>query len=155
MRPSERSDPTQHAKGRRGDCPGPRTETATRRNVTQGVSGRQNVRFMIYEMGCPTTNSSIEGAEFFLGGGEQRWKKQLFSGQKWLETFPLNTRYADFSGPPRCADSKLPSPLADKLQVLVPPRRCVGSGLEVLQIVNHKGQAGFQLEGGGSIEPPG
>ena len=36
QRPSERSNPTQHAKGRTGDCPGPRKETATRRNVTQG-----------------------------------------------------------------------------------------------------------------------
>ena len=33
QRPTERSDSTQHAKGRRGDCPG-RKETATRRNVT-------------------------------------------------------------------------------------------------------------------------
>ena len=30
------SDPTQHAKGRTGDCPGPSQQTATRRNVTQG-----------------------------------------------------------------------------------------------------------------------
>ena len=35
--PTERSDPTQHAEGRTGDCPGPRKETTTRRNVTQGV----------------------------------------------------------------------------------------------------------------------
>ena len=35
QRLTERSDPTQHAKGRAGDCPGPRKETATRRNVTQ------------------------------------------------------------------------------------------------------------------------
>ena len=34
QRPTERSDPTQHAKGRTGDCPGPRKETTTRRNVT-------------------------------------------------------------------------------------------------------------------------
>ena len=34
----ERSNPTQHAKGRTGDCPGLRKETTTRRNVTQGVS---------------------------------------------------------------------------------------------------------------------
>ena len=33
---TESSDPTQHAKGRIGDCPGPRKETATRRNVIQG-----------------------------------------------------------------------------------------------------------------------
>ena len=36
QRPTERSHPTQHAKGRTGDRPGPRKETATRRNVTQG-----------------------------------------------------------------------------------------------------------------------
>ena len=36
QRPTESSDPTQHAKGRTGDRPGPRTETTTRRNVTQG-----------------------------------------------------------------------------------------------------------------------
>ena len=34
--PTERSDPTQHAKGRTGDCPGPRKGATTRRNVTQG-----------------------------------------------------------------------------------------------------------------------
>ena len=39
QRPTERSDPTQHAKGRTGDCPGPRKETTTRRNVTQGGTG--------------------------------------------------------------------------------------------------------------------
>ena len=38
QRPSEQSD-TQHAKGRTGDCPGPRTETATRRNVRWGGGG--------------------------------------------------------------------------------------------------------------------
>ena len=36
QRPTESSDPTQYAKGRTGDCPGPRKETATRHNVTQG-----------------------------------------------------------------------------------------------------------------------
>ena len=36
QRPTERSDPTQHAKGRMGDRPGPRKETTTRRTVTQG-----------------------------------------------------------------------------------------------------------------------
>ena len=38
QRPTERSDPTQHAKGRTGDCPGPRKGTTTRRNVTEGVT---------------------------------------------------------------------------------------------------------------------
>ena len=35
QRLTERSDPTQHAKGRTGDCPGPCKETATRRRVTR------------------------------------------------------------------------------------------------------------------------
>ena len=39
QRPTERNDPTQHAKGRTGDCPGPRKETTTKRNVTQGGGG--------------------------------------------------------------------------------------------------------------------
>ena len=39
QRPTERSAPTQHAKGRTGDCPEPRKETTTRRNVTQGGGG--------------------------------------------------------------------------------------------------------------------
>ena len=40
QRPTESSDPTQHAKGRTGDCPGPRKGTTTRRNVTQGAGGQ-------------------------------------------------------------------------------------------------------------------
>ena len=39
QRPSESVDPTQHAKGKTGDCPGPRKETATRRNA-KGGGGR-------------------------------------------------------------------------------------------------------------------
>ena len=39
QRPTERSDPTQHAKGRTGDCPGPREGATTRRNVTRGGGG--------------------------------------------------------------------------------------------------------------------
>ena len=37
QRLTESSDPTQHAKGITGDCPGPRKGATTRRNVTQGV----------------------------------------------------------------------------------------------------------------------
>ena len=37
QRPTESSNPTQHAKGRTGDFPGPREGATTRRNVTQGV----------------------------------------------------------------------------------------------------------------------
>ena len=42
QRPTESSDPTQHAKGRPGDCPGPRKGTTTRRNVTRGGHGSAN-----------------------------------------------------------------------------------------------------------------
>ena len=38
QRPTECSDPMQHAKGRTGDCPGPRKGATTRRNVTQGAA---------------------------------------------------------------------------------------------------------------------
>ena len=38
QRPTESSDPTQHAEGRTGDRPGPRKGATTRRNVTQGVT---------------------------------------------------------------------------------------------------------------------
>ena len=41
-RPTERSDPTRHAKGRTGDCPGPRKGATTRRNVTRGGGGLAN-----------------------------------------------------------------------------------------------------------------
>ena len=37
QRPTESSNPTQHAKGRTGDRPGPHKGATTRRNVTQGV----------------------------------------------------------------------------------------------------------------------
>ena len=39
QRPTEHSDPTQHAKGRTGDYLGPHKEIATRRNVTRGGRG--------------------------------------------------------------------------------------------------------------------
>ena len=39
QRPTESSDPTQHAKGRTGDRSGPRNGATTRRNVTQGGGG--------------------------------------------------------------------------------------------------------------------
>ena len=41
QRPTESSDPTQHAKGRTGDRPGPRKGATTRRNVTQGAHLRR------------------------------------------------------------------------------------------------------------------
>ena len=43
---------TQHAKGRPGDCPGPRKGTTTRRNVTRGGPHRQSL-FLFIGCGCP------------------------------------------------------------------------------------------------------
>ena len=37
QRPTERSDPTQHAKGRTGDCPGPRKETTQPDGLSRSV----------------------------------------------------------------------------------------------------------------------
>ena len=42
QRPTESSDPTQHAEGRTGDRPGPRKGTTTRRNVTRGGGAEGN-----------------------------------------------------------------------------------------------------------------
>ena len=50
QRPTERSDPTQHAKGRTGDRSGPRKGATTRRNVTQG-----DVQSPIYLLYTPCT----------------------------------------------------------------------------------------------------
>ena len=52
--PTERSDPTQHAKGRTGDCPGPRKGATTRRNVTQGGGGGRAGQF------CDGTECDLE-----------------------------------------------------------------------------------------------
>ena len=53
QRPTKCSNPTQHAKGRTGDCPGPRKDTATQRNVTGGT---------------PTPSHSIMGVCWRRGG---------------------------------------------------------------------------------------
>ena len=59
QRPTERSDPTQHVKGRTGDCPGPRKETTTGRNVTQGGGGTDIgggiLTLMLYNSQAPQT----------------------------------------------------------------------------------------------------
>ena len=63
QRPSERGDPTQHAKGRTGDRPGPHKGTTTRRNVTQGVNSSVRTRirtlFCKMEYGSRTTGGGF------------------------------------------------------------------------------------------------
>ena len=75
QRPSERSDPTQHAKGRPGDCPGPRKETATRRNVTRGGGGQEQASFMRIKLQW--------------GGGLGGWVFSRVGGSKALDPPPL------------------------------------------------------------------
>ena len=73
QRPTERSDPTQHAKGRRGDCPGPRKGATPRRNVTRGGGGGGGsvVRALWRCESCPNQLVRDEGQ-----GG--RWPQGLF-----------------------------------------------------------------------------
>ena len=59
QRPTESSDPTQHAKGRTGDRPGPRKGATTRRNVTQGVGG--HFLSTELEIGRRTGQSNAQG----------------------------------------------------------------------------------------------
>ena len=57
QRPTERSDPTQHAKGRTGDCPGPRKGATTRRNVTQGDHHEPTQNALNEKLTCNHTNN--------------------------------------------------------------------------------------------------
>ena len=78
--PTKRSDPTQHAKGRTGDCPGPCKGTTTRRNVTRGVRGQKQVcvpkidfqfRAPLIEFIFPEEKFSDVGGGAGSGGGAQ------------------------------------------------------------------------------------
>ena len=75
QRPTESSDPTQHAKGRTGDCPGPRKGATTRRNVTQGGGqhggGGGKGKGMSDSMGCGTLCNGAEGTGLGWGGGAE------------------------------------------------------------------------------------
>ena len=58
QRPTERGDPTQHAKGRTGDRPGPRKGATTRRNVTQGVRATPSPGPWLRARASPTGQST-------------------------------------------------------------------------------------------------
>ena len=76
QRPTERSDPTQHAKGRTGDCPGPRKETATRRTVTQGEGGvpppstpsRGPLEWRCLRRAAPAYGAALQRGSLFCNG---------------------------------------------------------------------------------------
>ena len=61
QRPTERSDPTQHAEGRPGDCPGPRKGATTRRNVTQGGGGGYRQQSRLFST---ASSPGSQGPEF-------------------------------------------------------------------------------------------
>ena len=81
QRPTESSDPTQHAKGRTGDRPGPRKGATTRRNVTQGGGG-----------GCiqkeGTSETAPEAVRQAVGGGCQSGWGRLLSVTNAIEPGP-------------------------------------------------------------------
>ena len=74
QRPTESSDPTQHAKGRTGDRPGPRKGATTRRNVTQG-GGRQR------------TNGTSRHNQHTPARSSQCWSRQT---PAWTRSVPLD-----------------------------------------------------------------
>ena len=83
QRPTESSDPTQHAKGRTGDCPGPRKETTTRRIVTQAGGGCYAGTPALYQVSWIAER----------GGGGAR-------GVSW--GYPYPPLPCHFPRPPRC-----------------------------------------------------
>ena len=81
QRPTERSDPTQHAKGRTGDCRGPRKETTTRRNVTQGGSDVVERPYTAGEAPPPPDQRDHRGKERNLQ------IREILSGHFWYPHF--------------------------------------------------------------------
>ena len=83
QRPTERSDPTQHAKGRAGDCPGPRKRATTRRNVIQGglTPPRPLTRpLLLKELGKFFSGPSATQKNFLAPSAQVRFRpKNLFS----------------------------------------------------------------------------
>ena len=85
QRPTESSDPTQHAKGRTGDRPGPRKGTTTRRNVTRGVTS-------------PPSNASPPPPPppvAAMGRGLLRWSDQVRRGGSLPLTICRSTASGD------------------------------------------------------------
>ena len=74
QRPTESSNPTQHVKGRTGDCPGPRKGTTTRRNVTQGDFGGSRVGNFAFQTG-------LENFPYKIHGLPRNWHPWLSSTQ--------------------------------------------------------------------------
>ena len=104
QQPTERSDPTQHAEGRTGDCPGPRKETTTRRNVTQGVDPppcQQDAQAHSAPKAPEKPIASRKAPQTHLA--LRRGSKQIFppfGGEMWTCCGPFHTRHASPQGTP-------------------------------------------------------
>ena len=99
QRPTESSDPTQHAKGRTGDCPGPRKGATTRRNVTQGATFAMPRRWIVGlpvslpERATGTAGTRIPHWRPLPITANRRWYRPLSSGPhsgeyKYRRQFP-------------------------------------------------------------------
>ena len=87
QRPSESSDPTQHAKGRTGDYPGPHKETTTRRNVTRGgkiYPFRKFPRRMNPRTKFPPPHASIQMCMTSTPGVETHMGCTLYVSCVWM-----------------------------------------------------------------------
>ena len=74
QRPTKRSDPTQHAKGRPGDCPAPRKDATTRRNVTQGGRARRYPASGWFSLPKTHIGTAVSPAhEHHCGSGDGQW----------------------------------------------------------------------------------
>ena len=71
QRPIEHSDPMQHAEGRTGDCPGPRKETATRRNVTQGGGGGGGQQALQVQARIPLLSTKLPRMRGYGSAGQR------------------------------------------------------------------------------------
>ena len=81
QRPTESSNPTQHAKGRTGDCPGSRKGSTTRRNVTQGGGGGCHTRLSKCAASGCTHWLHFSGNKVFVLLVPSHWEKHFLVGE--------------------------------------------------------------------------
>ena len=71
-----------------------------------GVGALEGAELMVYDLRNGLSATMNSGADNLFSGGP-KMSKNFFWGQKWLEEiFAEHQAHDDFSGPPRCADSK-------------------------------------------------
>ena len=159
QRPTESSNPTQHAKGRTGDCPGPRKGTTTRRNATGGGGGRRggkpgSIRAMPASSPPPhtLTHRRSPGKRGNQGnvGAEKKWEtganKKMggwakMGGRQWVKIINFRfsrTHFFCLSPPPL---STMVSPWCPLLQrlLIATHRRNNGQNMSSLLLTDKAG----------------